>query len=102
MPRTRWMIVATALLATGACAPVTMSGPGVQLGFAPGQRLHLQSAMCSPAATQQWGSPLSLSRSASPFAFKRQIERLQARFQLGAQQLRSQPEAWKHLASGDC
>lgn len=105
MTRIPILLAGAALLALGGCAPVAFSGAGARIGITPQGELQLQSAACAmPGMSSQWSAFPGAAGAASSatFGVMNHVRRVQARYSLGAQQMRRDPETWKRVAGGEC
>jgi hypothetical protein len=105
MRRVPTILTCAALAALGGCAPVAFGGPGARIAITPQGELQLQSAACTlPGISSQWASipGAAGAASSSTFGVMSYVKRIQARYSLGAQQMRRDPESWKRVAGGEC
>lgn len=91
--------VAASALALGACAPAF--GPGVGVGFAPGDDPGLYVSSCTFTGAPQ--SDVLRARSASrSLENVSRIRVLQAKLNLGFKDPTARRESWKRIATGEC
>jgi hypothetical protein len=87
-----------AVLVAAGCAPTF--GTGLEVGLTPGGWLHVGTASCSFLGSRAPGT--AFSSTAQITNQFRQIQAIQARYQLGSQTPQAQMQGWKRLAEGGC